>query len=105
MTNNFHIRQTDLIHPDRLTMPIAIIGAGSIGSWTALALLKLGCSDVTVYDYDNVEEQNVGSQIYKSADVGMPKTEALRNRLGILVDTEVKVELHKFAPDTDLSRY
>src|ERR1035437_9086780 len=92
MDNNFHMRQLGLIDPEKLQMPIAIIGAGSIGSWTALALLKLGCSDVTVFDFDKVEEHNIGSQIYTMADIGKDKTQALKDRLGLLVNTEVKVE-------------
>ncbi len=70
-------------------MPICIVGAGSIGSWTALALSKLGCSNITVADFDDVEEQNVGSQIYTSIDVGKKKLEALDGRLRLLVDNGI----------------
>src|ERR1035437_8583029 len=105
MDNNFHIRQLGLINPEKLKMPIAIIGAGSIGGWTALALLKLGCSDVTVFDFDSVEEHNVGSQIYTMADIGELKTDALKNRLSHLVDAELKVINQRWSPGVDLSDY
>lgn len=83
---NTFIRQLGLIDPANLTMPIAVIGAGGIGSWTTLGLLKLGCSNVTVYDFDNVEEQNLGSQIYTETDIGSSKVEALQRKLSTLVD-------------------
>lgn len=86
---DIYLRQSGLIHPDKLRLPILIVGAGSIGSWTALALSKLGCSNITVMDSDNIEPQNAGSQIYRSSDVGGVKVTTLIDKLSMLTDQPV----------------
>lgn len=90
MDENIYNRQLGLIHPDKLKMPILIVGAGSIGSWTALALSKLGCSNITIMDGDIIEEHNAGSQVYKASDSGEQKVSALIDKLNILTDQRVK---------------
>jgi molybdopterin/thiamine biosynthesis adenylyltransferase len=57
--------------------PIHIIGAGAIGSWTALSLVKMGFENISVYDFDDVSEVNIGNQIYGPIHVGKSKAEAL----------------------------
>lgn len=86
LNDNIWNRQLGLIHPDKLQMPILIVGAGSIGSWTALALSKLGCSNITIMDGDVIEEHNAGSQVYKASDEGLEKVQALSDKLRILTD-------------------
>lgn len=81
-----HNRQMGIIHPDKLQMPILIVGAGSIGSWTALALAKLGCSNITIMDEDKVEKHNAGSQIYKASDAGDEKVVSLIDKLLFFTD-------------------
>lgn len=87
--DNIFNRQLGLIHPDKLKMPILIVGAGSIGSWTTLALSKLGCSNVTVMDGDVIEEHNAGSQVYKASNAGQEKVLALTERLDFLTDLPI----------------
>ena len=82
-------RQNGLIHPDKLHMPILIIGAGSIGSWTALALAKLGCSHIVVMDGDIAETHNAGSQLYKASDHGESKVKMLTEKLSLLTEFPV----------------
>lgn len=72
-------RQLDVVSPDDLSFPITLVGAGGIGSPTALALAKMGCRDVTVYDPDVVEQHNLPNQFYRLDDVGLPKVKALRS--------------------------
>lgn len=98
-------RQNGLIHPDKLKMPILIVGAGSIGSWTALALSKLGCSDVTVMDGDTVAEHNAGSQIYKAIDSGEKKVVALTDKLRLLTDLPVFGIPHYWKSVEQLKKY
>jgi len=74
---NRYSRQFDLANPDDLQMPISIIGAGGIGSWTALALAKMGCFNLDVFDPDIIESGNLGSQIYSERDIDRPKITAL----------------------------
>ena len=96
--DNIFLRQTGIIHPDKLQMPILIVGAGSIGTWTALALSKLGCSNVTVMDGDTIEEHNAGSQIYKASEEGQDKVIALLDKLRILTDTPIHVIASHWTP-------
>lgn len=80
------LRQEGIIHPDKLGMTIGIVGAGSVGGWTALALSKMGCSNVAVWDGDEVAEHNAGSQIFKMADSERPKVEVLKEKLSLLTE-------------------
>ncbi len=70
-------RQTDLVDTEALEAPITLIGCGGIGSFTALALAKMGCGQLTIFDDDLVEEQNIPNQLYRPSDVGHPKVERL----------------------------
>jgi molybdopterin/thiamine biosynthesis adenylyltransferase len=70
-------RQTDLVDAEALETPITIVGCGGIGSFTALALGKMGCTHLTVYDDDLVEDQNIPIQLYRIGDVGQLKVERL----------------------------
>ena len=56
---------------------IVVAGAGSIGSWLALALAKLGCENVSYYDNDLVEIANYSNQIYGLDEIDMHKCDAL----------------------------
>lgn len=66
---------TDLKHP------IHIIGLGAIGSTLATMLTRMGVSELHLYDFDKVEMKNVCNQEYLDAQVGMLKTEALKDLL------------------------
>lgn len=105
INKNHYIRQTDLIDPIKLTMPIAIIGAGSTGSFTSLALLKMGCQDITVYDHDLVEEHNLNSQLYSDTDISKPKVEALKDKLFFLSPIEPKIVQKRWTPEISLKGY
>jgi hypothetical protein len=74
-------RQSDLVKPEELSMPILIIGVGGIGSWASLALSKMGCSSLTLVDPDVVETHNIASQFYKESDIKEYKVEALAHSL------------------------
>jgi adenylyltransferase/sulfurtransferase len=82
-------RQLDLLSPERFTFPITIIGAGGIGSPVALALTKMGCRRLTVYDPDTVEAHNLPNQLYRLGDIGRPKVEALAELLSQFARLEV----------------
>jgi tRNA A37 threonylcarbamoyladenosine dehydratase len=73
--------QLDLVDNKRLSLDIHLIGAGGIGSWTALALAKMGCSNIFVYDDDTVEDHNVASQFFKETQLGELKVVALKENV------------------------
>src|SRR5207244_2983363 len=82
-------RQLDLITPGELKLPITVVGAGGIGSPTALALAKMGCSRLTVYDPDLVEPHNLPNQFYRLKDSARPKVEALRDLIRSFTGLEI----------------
>ncbi len=86
-----HKRQSDIIKSEDLSRPIHVIGCGGIGSWSALLLAKMGCQDITIYDFDNVEEHNVASQFYKQFQVGIKKTTALKQNVHEQTGVELKI--------------
>jgi molybdopterin/thiamine biosynthesis adenylyltransferase len=69
----------DIIPMGVLATPITIIGAGAIGGWVTLALAKMGCTNLTVFDGDKVDTVNLNSQFYRFKDVGRYKVEALKD--------------------------
>lgn len=75
--NQHLVRQSDLIPFEVLSEPITVIGAGAIGSWTTLALAKMGFSNLTVFDDDRVSWENMSSQFFRHADVDLPKVWSL----------------------------
>jgi molybdopterin/thiamine biosynthesis adenylyltransferase len=83
-------RQFDLIPDEILGTPITIVGAGAIGSWTTLALAKMGFTDITVYDFDTVDIVNMNSQFYGLEDVGDYKTSTLFERIFAMTEVQIK---------------
>ena len=71
-------RQLDLVNIKTLQQTeFAVVGAGALGSFTALTLAKLGVEKLSVYDNDTIEEHNLPMQFYRRGDLGKPKVEAL----------------------------
>jgi len=62
-------------------LDIAIIGVGSIGSFLAFQLNKLGFTNLVLIDFDVVEEKNVPTQLYCNRDIGNHKVTALKDYL------------------------
>jgi len=87
---NRFLRQIDIIPPEKLSFPITIIGAGAIGSAAVVALAKMGCSDITVWDEDTLEDVNIPNQICKPSMVGRPKVQALAELVYELTEIQIK---------------
>lgn len=93
--NTIYWRQLDIIRMDDLrTLPIVVIGAGSVGSFTVLSLAKMGAENITVYDDDKVEPHNLPNQFFRMKDVGKKKVVALAKIVedftGIKINTIAK---------------
>ena len=58
-----------------------ILGCGAIGSSAAVQLCRMGAEVFNIYDFDIVEEANIGVSEYIQADIGRPKVKALSTRL------------------------
>ena len=76
-------------------LKIAIVGTGSIGSFLALALNKLGFKNLILIDDDTIEKHNVPTQFYFNTDVGEYKVKSLNNYLEGNITT-FKTKVKKF---------
>ena len=71
-------RQLGIFNPsEHRNIAVSLIGCGSVGSFTALALAKMGVPILEAWDMDIIEEHNLPNQFFKNDQIGMKKTEAL----------------------------
>jgi len=89
-------RQSDLIPEKVLTVPVTIIGAGATGSWTALLLTKMGMSNINIFDFDDVEVENMCSQFYKPSDISNAKVNSLKTNILNFTGVEINSINEKF---------
>lgn len=81
-------RQADVVNRTDLNRyPQILVGAGGLGSPIGLTLLKMGVTDLTVYDFDHVEEHNVPNQLFRLSDA--KKDEQGRGRLKVAALAEI----------------
>src|SRR3989449_8239766 len=85
-----------------LKAKVLLIGAGGLGSPTALYLAAAGVGRLGIIDDDVVDESNLQRQILHTTDrVGMPKTESAKKTLQAL-NPEVAGQPHPVFVDRDL---
>jgi molybdopterin/thiamine biosynthesis adenylyltransferase len=70
---------------------VTICGAGALGSLLADNLARQGIRQLTLIDFDRIEEHNAGTQLYGRSDVGAKKVDVLRNHLYRSVGVEAAV--------------
>lgn len=69
---------------------ILVGGAGGIGSWTSLLLARAGFKPL-IYDFDMIEEHNIGGQLFSKKLVGKFKVDAIAQVIKEFSDDEVIV--------------
>jgi len=95
--NAMYHRQLDILDPEKAAkLNVTIIGAGAIGSFTALSLAKIGVTNITVYDDDTVELHNIPNQWYRLSDVGKKKVIALREIIEQFTGVKITAIPEKF---------
>jgi sulfur carrier protein ThiS adenylyltransferase len=79
---------------------VGIAGAGGLGSNCAVALARSGVGALVIADFDIVEEINLNRQFYFINQVGMNKTEALRDNIK-MINPSIQLEMHnlKLTPE------
>jgi hypothetical protein len=79
ITENNYLRFKDASwFPGEEVINCQVGGAGGIGSWLCFFLSRIGYS-VTCYDFDHVEEHNLGGQLFQSGAIGVYKTVAIES--------------------------
>ena len=76
----------EFFQPEKNTDRIHIVGCGSVGSTVAENLARSGVTNMTLWDFDVVESKNLANQMFRLADIGKPKTEALVKTLSEIND-------------------
>jgi len=94
--SDMYLRQRAIFDSSLSTTPIAVVGAGSLGSWVVLGLAKLGFSNITVYDDDKVELHNVPNQVFGVDDQDSYKVNALAMRVVNLTGVPITPIVHRF---------
>ena len=72
---------------------VGICGLGGLGSNIAITLARAGVGKLILIDFDKVDITNIHRQQYKASQVGMYKTEALRDNLAEInpyLETEIQ---------------
>ncbi|MBP3649851.1 MAG: tRNA threonylcarbamoyladenosine dehydratase [Clostridia bacterium] len=90
---------------------VAVFGLGGVGGHAAEGLCRSGVGALDLFDNDEVSLTNLNRQLIATQDtIGMPKTEAMRQRL-LSINPEVQLEARQLfylpenADQVDLSRY
>ena len=82
---------------------ISVVGCGGIGSNLVFLLARLGFPNVDIYDFDTVEEANIGTQFFRASDIGKPKPQAICDIVNEFFGTKYTPKLKKAkAIETDL---
>ena len=89
-------RQLDLLPLDKLGVPITVIGAGAVGSFTTLTLAKMGFTNLTVYDDDVVDSHNLPNQMYRLEDLDRLKVAALADLVRSFEGIEIRPMSNRF---------
>ena len=72
---------------------VAICGLGGLGSNIAISLARAGIGKLILIDFDKVDITNLHRQQYKANQIGMNKTDALRDNL-LEIAPYVAIETH-----------
>jgi sulfur carrier protein ThiS adenylyltransferase len=75
-------RHTPGVHQAARQATVGIMGLGGLGSPVAIALARVGVGRLILADFDVVEPSNLNRQQYFIEQIGMKKTEALKQNLG-----------------------
>lgn len=76
--------------------PILIVWAGWIGSVVTVCLAKMWMRNITVIDFDEVEDHNLQSQFYREQDIGRLKVEALKDIVKEQAWVDIKIINDKY---------
>ena len=64
-----------------------------------MCLAQMGIKDITVVDFDNVENHNLASQLYKESDIGIPKVVALQQNVKEFTGVTINALFDKYKPE------
>lgn len=74
-------KSRDYFNPDDLRGQCHIIGCGSVGSAVAEYLVRLGVTNISLYDFDYISSHNLANQMFFNKQIKTPKVTALKDIL------------------------
>lgn len=80
--------------------PVVVVGgAGGIGSWLSFFLARANFN-VTLSDFDTVEEHNIGGQLFKRNQIGKYKAEAVGRNVSEFSTNTINAQTVKITEET-----
>ena len=80
--------------------PVVVVGgAGGIGSWLSFFLARANFN-VTLADFDTVEEHNIGGQLFKRSQIGKYKAEAVGRNVSEFSTNTINAQIVKITEET-----
>ena len=86
-------KHLDFFNPVDVKAAIHVVGIGAMGSRIVELLVRLGQSEIHVWDFDKVEAKNVTNQIYLHNQVGLDKQDALEDLMK-QINPDIKIIKH-----------
>lgn len=83
-----------------MRMSVVIVGAGALGSHVVQFLRNVD-AELTVVDFDRVEQKNVRSQFHAQGTVGRLKVTGLRQSMQFLFKRRIDIVPHRLMRDND----
>ena len=83
------VKSQDYFNPLDVKKRCHIIGCGSVGSTIAELLVRLGLTDIALYDFDTVSPHNIANQMVFDSDIGRQKVDAVYD-MCYAINPEVK---------------
>ena len=102
-----YTKQSELINVHEFKERINVIGCGALGSWIVFFLLKMGFSNIHVYDFDNIEEHNIPNQMFQEKQIGMAKVDAMYELYEVFFDEmnlAKRLTVHNYKIDKNNAR-
>lgn len=87
----------EYFQPEKVAGRINIVGCGSVGATVAENLVRLGLTNLSLWDMDVVTPHNLANQIFRQQDIGVSKVTALSDIL-FEINPDVKESI-KLYPD------
>jgi len=70
---------------------VAVFGIGGVGSFVVEALIRAGVGELTIIDFDRIEESNLNRQVHTTIDnIHMSKVDEMMKR-GMKINPHVKI--------------
>lgn len=83
---------------------VVVGGSGGIGSWLTLMLARANFIPI-IYDFDIIEEHNIGGQLFSKSHIGQTKVAALKDVVKSFADTDVFTNNEKYTADSMSHHY